>query len=131
MAALPRPLDSSSPSGTAAGIGAMVLGVVVAVGLALLFIVVMGADRGQWTRAGAGYRARPNPGEIQATPAALRSSRMPINRAGRGSHGHLGPRCDGPRERRDRVVVDVEHLHATTATSAASTSASAVVYMSR
>jgi hypothetical protein len=62
MAALPPPLDSRSPSGRATGIGTKVLGVVVAVGVALLFIVVMGADTGQWTRAGPGYRARPNPG---------------------------------------------------------------------
>jgi hypothetical protein len=77
MAALPPPLDFSRQRGRAAEIGTMVLGVVVAVAVALLFIVVMGADRGQWTRAGAGYRARPNLGEIQAGPAASRSSRMP------------------------------------------------------
>ncbi|MFZ0382361.1 MAG: hypothetical protein WCD11_09925 [Solirubrobacteraceae bacterium] len=75
MAALPPPLDFSRQRGRAAGIGAMVLGVVVAVGVALLFIVVMGADRGQWAGEGAGYRARPNPGEIQAARAASRSSR--------------------------------------------------------
>ncbi|MBV8218237.1 MAG: hypothetical protein JO325_07225 [Solirubrobacterales bacterium] len=78
MAALPPPLESSSQRGRAAGIGTIVLGVVIAVAVALLFIVVMGADRGQWTRAGASYRARANPGEIQAAPAALRYSRMPI-----------------------------------------------------
>jgi hypothetical protein len=77
MAALPPPLDSRSPSGRATGIGTMVLGVVVAVAVALLFIVVGGADMGQWTRAGAGYRARPNVSEIQAAPAASRSSWMP------------------------------------------------------
>lgn len=47
MAALPSPLDFSRQRGRAAGIGAMVLGVVVAVGVALLFIVVTGVDRGQ------------------------------------------------------------------------------------
>jgi hypothetical protein len=77
MAALPPPLESSRQRSRAAGIGTMVLGVVVAVAVGLLFIVVMGADRGQWTRAGAGYRARPNPGDIQAAPAASHSFRMP------------------------------------------------------
>ena len=91
MAALPPPLESSRQRGRAAGIGTMVLGVVVAVGVALLFIVVMGADRGQWTRAGAGYRARPNPGEIHAGRVAR--SRMPNQVVGRrGSHGHFGHR---------------------------------------
>ena len=90
----------------------MVLGVVVAGGVALLFIVVTGGDRGDSTRAGAGYRGRPNAGEMQAAPAASRSFRMP-NRSSRWrSRGHFGHRSDGPRERRDRVVVDVERLHA-------------------
>lgn len=62
MAALPPPLESSRQRSMAAGVGTKVLGVVVAVGVALLFIVVMGADTGQWTHAGPGYRARPNPG---------------------------------------------------------------------
>jgi hypothetical protein len=53
----------------------MVLGVGVAIGVALLFIVVVGADRGQW--AGAGYRARPTPRETRPTPAAPRSSQLP------------------------------------------------------
>ena len=75
MAALPPPLDSSRQRGRAAGIGAVVLGVVVALGVALLFIVVIGADRGQWAGAAAGYSARHNPGEIPAAPAASRSSR--------------------------------------------------------
>lgn len=66
------------PKREGTGIGTMVLGVVVAVAVALLFIVVMGADRARGP-AGAGYRARPHlPGEIQAAPAASRSSRMPI-----------------------------------------------------
>ena len=68
MAALPPPLESSRQRSRAAGVGTKVLGVVVAVGVALLFIVVMGADTSQWTRAGPGYRARPNPGEIHAGP---------------------------------------------------------------
>jgi hypothetical protein len=45
--------------------------------VALPFIVVMGANTGQSTPAGAGYRARPNSGEIQAGPSASRFSRMP------------------------------------------------------
>jgi hypothetical protein len=47
MAALPPPLESSRQRGRAAGIGAIVLGVLVATGVALLFIVVIGADKGQ------------------------------------------------------------------------------------
>ena len=54
MAALPPPLESSRQRSRAARIGTMVLGVVVAVGVALLFIVVTGGDRGDSTRAGAG-----------------------------------------------------------------------------
>ena len=53
MAALPPPLESSRQRSRAAGTGTMVLGVVVAVGAALLFIVVMGADKGDSARAGA------------------------------------------------------------------------------
>jgi hypothetical protein len=81
MAALPPPLESSRQRSRAAGIGTMVLGVVVAVGVALLFIVAMVADTGQWTRAGPGYRPRPNPGEIHEGHVALhpdaKSSRWP------------------------------------------------------
>ena len=40
MAAPPPPLESSRQRGGAAGIGAIVLGVPVAIGVALLFIVV-------------------------------------------------------------------------------------------
>jgi hypothetical protein len=47
MPALPPPLESSRQRSRAAGIGTMVLGVVVAVGVALPLIVVMGADMGQ------------------------------------------------------------------------------------
>jgi hypothetical protein len=81
MAALPPPLESSRPSSRAARIGTLVLGVVVAVAVALPFIVVMGANTGQSTPAGAGYRARPNSGEIHAGRVALhpdaKSSRSP------------------------------------------------------
>ena len=91
MAALPPPLDFSRQRGRAAGIGAMVLGVVVAVDVALLFIVVMGADRGQW--AGASYHARPNPGEIQAARAAG-SSKAP---RARDAPGRMAP-GRGPRD---------------------------------
>ena len=59
----------------------MVLSVVVAGRVALLFILVMGADTCQWTRAGPGHRAHPNPGEIHAGRVALhpdaKSNRWP------------------------------------------------------
>jgi hypothetical protein len=45
MTALPPPLESSRQRGRAAGIGAVALGVVVAIGVALLFVVVIGAGR--------------------------------------------------------------------------------------
>jgi hypothetical protein len=45
MAALRPPLDSRSPSGRAAGIGATALGALVAVGVATLFLVLIGAYR--------------------------------------------------------------------------------------
>jgi hypothetical protein len=49
----------------------MVLGVVVAIGVALLFIVVMGADTGQRAAAGASHRAPLDPGEVQAGASRL------------------------------------------------------------
>ena len=61
MAALPPPLESSRQRSRAARISTMVLGVVVAGGVALLFIVVTGADRSDSTRAGAGGSALPRP----------------------------------------------------------------------
>jgi hypothetical protein len=115
MAALPPPLDFSTHRGRAAEIGAMVLGVLVAIGVALMFIVVIGADSGRrWAAAGAGYRSHFNSGQLKAAPAASRSSRRPKSSSVGGSHGHFKHRSDGARQRRDRVVIDVEHLHAVT-----------------
>ena len=68
MAALPPPLESSRRRGRAAGIGATVLGVLVAIAVALLFILVIGADKGQWASAGAAYHARLNPARYRRRP---------------------------------------------------------------
>ena len=84
----------------------MVLGVVVAVDVALLFIVVMGADRGQWAGASCPLA---QPRRVRAAPAASRSSGMPSQAVGGVMvivdivlMALVTP---------DRAVVGVEHLH--------------------
>ena len=84
MAALPPPPESSRRRGRAAGIGATVLGVLVAIAVALLFILVIGADKGQWASAGAAYHARLNPARYRRRPPPRAPPGCQINQAVRG-----------------------------------------------
>jgi hypothetical protein len=74
MAALPPPLDSRSQPGRAAGIGAAAFGTAVALAVAALFLLLIGAHRSGWT-AGEEYPAGAHPTEIQAMPVISRSCR--------------------------------------------------------
>jgi hypothetical protein len=74
MTPTPPRADANSQSVKAIGIAGVVLGSLVALAVAALFLLLIGADRSGWPRSRDGYRTRANPGQLQAVTAVSRSS---------------------------------------------------------
>jgi hypothetical protein len=65
MAPVPPPQATRSQSSTAAGFGAVALGALIAVGVAALFLVLIGANRTGRLTPPEHYRAVANPGQTR------------------------------------------------------------------
>src|SRR5947209_6303368 len=77
MTALPRRPDTGDQTGSAAGIGAASLGVLVAVGVALLFIGLTGAERNDRVTPAEQDGGPASPGHTEATPRSR--ARRPLH----------------------------------------------------
>jgi hypothetical protein len=100
MTALPPPLKSRSQRGRAAGIGATALGALVAVGVATLFLVLIGADRTDPLVSPSGDTAHAERAKPQSTAAAPCSSLagvLPGRPDRRGASTAVASRRDAPR----------------------------------